>query len=170
MVRIPSALVSMRSVIINHVVPTSSGAFDYEFGALDNLDNPLTKSYTDLVYSTVGTTTHGKLLFLNLCRYLPGRLIRYIFETGSDPALQKARQNRDHAHRVARELIEQKRQEMVVGQSEKDILSLLGVPDQVVPPSTKIDIGTVALQSKQMIPRTHSRSYKTTRSLPRFGR
>jgi len=38
---------------------------------------------------------------------------------------QKIRENRDHAHRVARELIEQKRQEMAVGQSEKDIMSLM---------------------------------------------
>ena len=102
------------------------GAFGYEFGALDNLDNPLTKSYTDIVYSTFGAPSRGQLLFMNLSRYIPARVIRYIFETGSDPGLQKARENRDHAHRVARELIQQKKQEMLVGQSEKDILSLLG--------------------------------------------
>jgi hypothetical protein len=110
------------------------GAFDYEFGALDNLDNPLTKSYTNLVYSTFGTRTRGQFLFANLSRHLPGWLIRYIFETGWGPALQKIRENRDHAHRVARELIEQKRREMVVGQSEKDTLSLLGAFHQVSPP------------------------------------
>jgi len=33
------------------------GAFDYEFGALDDLDNPLTKSYTDLAYSTFGNVS-----------------------------------------------------------------------------------------------------------------
>ena len=63
---------------------------------------------------------------MNLCRYLPSSLIRYTFEAGSGPALQKVRQNRVHAHRVARELIEQKRQEVAVGRSEKDVLSLLG--------------------------------------------
>lgn len=93
---------------------------------MDGLDNPLTKSYTDIVYSTFGAPSRGQLLFMNLCRYIPGRVIRYIFETGSDPGLQKARENRVHAHRVARELIQQKREEMAVGRSEKDILSLLG--------------------------------------------
>ena len=122
------------------------GAFDYEFGALDNLDNPFTKSYTDLVYSTFGAMSPGQILFVNLCRHLPGWSIRSIFATGSDPALQKVRENRDHAHRVARELIEQKRQEMAVGQSEKDILSLLGASHQVFPPpDAKIDIGMVFL-------------------------
>ena len=27
-----------------------SGAFDYDFGALDGADNPLTKSYTNVMY------------------------------------------------------------------------------------------------------------------------
>ena len=103
-----------------------SGAFDYDFGALDDLDNPLTKSYTDIVYATFGAPSRGQLLSMNLCRYIPARVIRYMLETGSDPGLQKARENRDLAHRVARELIQQKRRDMLVGQSEKDVLSLLG--------------------------------------------
>ena len=122
-----------------------SGAFDYEFGALDDLDNPLTKSYIDLVYSTFGTPTRGQILFINLSRYLPGRLVRYLYENGSGPTLQKVRQNRDHAHRVARELIEQKRRDMLVGQSEKDVLSLLGALDGAPLPVMKINVGVVAL-------------------------
>jgi len=120
---------------INHGLRyTQPGAFDYDFGALDDLDNPLTKSYTDLVYSTFGTMTRGRMLFMNLCRRLPGWLVRYIFQTASGGALQKAKENRVHVHRVARELIEQKRQEVAVGQPEKDVLSLLGASHQVSPP------------------------------------
>jgi hypothetical protein len=122
------------------------GAFDYDFGALDDLDNPLTKSYKHLLYSMFGTLTRGRLFVLNLCRYLPGWSIQYIFEAGSGPAVQKIRENRDHAHRVARELIEQKRRQMVVGQSEKDVLSLLGSSHRVSPLHVaKIDIGMVAV-------------------------
>ena len=101
---------------------SSPAAFDYEFGALDDLDNPLTKSYTDLVYSTFGTMTRGRILFMSLCGRLPGWLIRYIFQTVSGAALR----NRDQVYHVASELIEQKRQEVAVGQPEKDVLSLLG--------------------------------------------
>jgi len=113
------------------------GAFDYEFGALDDLDNPLTKSYVDLMYSTMSAMAHGKILFMDLRRHLPGWLIRYILETASDPAIQRARENRDHVHRAARELIEQKRQEILVGQSEKDVLSVLGASHQVSPPQLR---------------------------------
>ena len=110
------------------------GTLDYEFGALDDLDNPLTKSYMNLMYLTLVTWAR-EVFFMDLRRYLPGWLVRYIVETGYSPALQRARENRDHVHRVARELIEQKEQEMVLGQSQKDVLSVLGASHQVsLPP------------------------------------
>jgi len=132
----------MGLVVTSFVIPLNSpsGAFDYEFGALDNLDNPLIKSYMGLVYSTFGALTYGKMLLVNLSRYLPGSFVRYIIGRESDPANQKVRQNRDHVHRVAKELIEQKRQEMAVGQSGKDVLSLLGAPHQVALLAVKVDI------------------------------
>jgi hypothetical protein len=121
------------------------GAFDYDFGALDNLDNPLTKSYTRLLYSTFGTMNRGRFLVMNLCQYLPGWSVQHIFQAGG-PAVQKIRQNRDHTHRVGTELIEQKRREMVVGQPEKDVLSLLGASHQVSPHAVaNIDIRMVSV-------------------------
>jgi len=77
------------------------------------------------VYSTFGAMTRGRMLVMNLYRRLPGWFVRYTFEMGSGAALQKAKENKDHVHRVARELIARKRQEMAVGQPEKDVLSLL---------------------------------------------
>lgn len=136
---------------------TITGAFDYDFGALDDLDNALTKSYTDIVYSTFGAPSNGQLLFMNLSRYLPGTVIRYIFETGSDPNLQKARENRVLAHRVARELIQQKRREMLVGQSEKDLLSLLGRFMSSFP-LLLCDIKTIAWQSRRTVAKTSNQS------------
>jgi len=129
------------------------GAFDYEFGALDDLDNPLTKSYMDLVYSMFGEMSREQVLFMNLLWHLPGWFIRYTFEKGSDPALEKARENRNHVHRVASELIEQKRQEMLVGQSEKDVLSLLGASHQVSPPPLRRST-SLCSQSKRRPGRT----------------
>ena len=31
-----------------------AGAFDYDFGALDDTDNPFTKSYTNVLYDYLG--------------------------------------------------------------------------------------------------------------------
>jgi len=137
------------------------GAFDYEFGALDDLDNPLTKSYMDLVYSMFGEMSRGQVLFMNLLWRLPGWFVRHTFETASDPALMKARENRDEVHRVARELIEQKRQEMLVGQSEKDVLSLLGASHQVSPPPLRRLTSTWSLRSQGK--RRTRRTFEITR-------
>jgi hypothetical protein len=83
---------------------------------------------------------------MNLCHYLPGWSIRHIFEAGSGPAIQRIRENRGCAHRVGRELIEQKRRQIVVGQSEKDVLSLLGASHHVsLTPVAKTDIGMIAI-------------------------
>ena len=137
------------------------GAFDYEFGALDGLDNPLTKSYADLLHSTLGAIARGQILFMNLLRHLPGWLARYILETGSSPALQRAWENRDHVHRVARELIEQKRQEISVGQSEKDVLSLLGASHRVSSPPLRRLTSRWPLRSQSK--RRTGRTFEVTR-------
>ena len=39
-----------------------TGAFDYDFGALDEKDNQLTKSYMNVMYATV---------YVGLSRFLP---------------------------------------------------------------------------------------------------
>ena len=74
------------------------------------------------------------MLFIDLYRRLPGWLVRCIFQMASGFSTQKAKENGDRVHHVARELIEQKRQEVAVGQPEKDVLSLLGPSHQVSPP------------------------------------
>ena len=128
---------------------------------MDNLDNPLTKSYMDLVYSMFGEMSSGQVLFMNLLWRLPGWLVRYTFETASDPALKKARENRDQVHRVARELIEQKRQEVAVGQSEKDVLSLLSASHQISPPQLRRLTSTWSLRSQSK--RRTGRTFEITR-------
>jgi hypothetical protein len=83
---------------------------------------------------------------MNLCRYLPGWSVRHIFVAGLGPGIQKIRENRDHAHRVGRELIEQKRRQILVGQPEKDVLSLLGASHYVsLTPVAKTDIGMISV-------------------------
>ena len=40
---------SLCGLQINFILRIGAGAFDYDFGALDEADNPLTKSYTDIM-------------------------------------------------------------------------------------------------------------------------
>ena len=47
---VPVSTLSLCGLQINFILRIGAGAFDYDFGALDEADNPLTKSYTDIMY------------------------------------------------------------------------------------------------------------------------
>jgi len=57
--------------------------------------------------------------------WFPG-LLPWLFDNSSDPGVRKLQQNKDEAHRVARERLDSKRQEMKAGVPGKDLMSLLG--------------------------------------------
>ena len=125
-----------------------TGAFEYDFGALDDADNPLTNSYMNLMYdanfrrrrskvpltlpsspfsfTSFGNPSRSLLLIMSIMGWFPG-LITWMFNNSNDPGMQKLRRNKDEAHRVARKLLDSKRQELKDGTPRKDILSLLGL-------------------------------------------
>ena len=129
-----------------HVNRIGTGAFEYDFGALDNSDNPLARTYGNIAYvSTLAfrispfiiynrseteqacCPPKGHILFRNVTRWLPGGLLTWLAERGQKSSQIKLRQNRTEAHRVARILIDQKREELRDGTSRRDVLSLLGL-------------------------------------------
>ena len=64
---------------------------------------------------------------MNMTKWFPG-LITWIFETSSDPRMQKIRWNRDQVRGVARKLLDSKKQELKAGVPRRDVMSLLGPP------------------------------------------
>lgn len=124
-----------------------AGAFDYDFGALDDVDNPLTKSYTNVMcdclrfgirvpavltichvtsYACFGIPSQLLLFFMAVIGLFPG-LLTWLCDNSSDPGMQRLRQNKDEAHKVARKLLDSKRQELKAGTPRKDLMSLLGL-------------------------------------------
>ena len=120
-----------------------AGALDYDFGALDDADNTLARTYPNLMLASrlhperilMLTTYHrhpresfghpGKLrLFaMNVAEWLPRGIITLFLERSKHPMAIGLRENREESRRVARTLIDQKRRTLTVG---GDILSLLG--------------------------------------------
>ena len=133
-----------------HANRIGSGAFEYEFGALEDSDNLLTRTYSNFVYvstlhfdwaswftmhsrhESFGPPTKGRIFAQGASRWLPNGLLTWSFERSRSPGPLKLRQNRDEAHRVARTLIDQKEDELRAGTSRRDLMSLLGSP-----PSTR---------------------------------
>lgn len=129
-----------------HWLKTSigAGAFDYDFGAVENTNNKLTKSYTDLMYvshtllyqwhhcccpksfSAFGRVSKRDLFIWDCLWRAPFGFTTWIFERVKRPGMVNLRENRKYAHEVAARLIEDKRQQLKNGTSRKDLLSLLG--------------------------------------------
>jgi len=123
-----------------------TGAFEYDFGALEDSDNLLTRTYSNLVYvstlhidwppwfmmyfrhESFGLPSKGRVLFRNASRWLPEGLLTWSFERSQSPGSLKLRRNREEAHRVARALVDLKEEELRTGASRRDLLSLLGSP------------------------------------------
>ena len=124
----------------------SLAAFEYEFGALDRLDNPITDTYLNLVYvsllhhppcflvdtesthrnSAFGTKPPLSQMFISdVAQYFPYGVISWLFEKDKGPGSIKMRENRKQTHAVARSLIDAKRENMRNGDQGKDVLSLL---------------------------------------------
>ena len=121
-----------------------AGAFDYDFGALENTDNKFTKSYTNLLcvsisftvradvmvtfysFSAFGSLSKERLLLLDSLKWAPIGLLGFFLERDQSPGMAGMRENRKLAHEVARKLIEDKREELKNGTSRRDVLSLLG--------------------------------------------
>ena len=126
-----------------------AGAFGYDFGALDDLDNLFTKSYTNLMYGRLsfciqsevlvvlivcpsirfgafGNPSQLHLFIIAIMGWFPG-LITWLRENSSNPGMKKLKQNMSMGRRVARGLLDSKRQELKDGASRKDVMSLLGL-------------------------------------------
>ena len=51
----------------------------------------------------------------------------WVYDNFRYPEMQRIRQNKEEAHRVARKLLDSKRQELKDGTPRKDVMSLLGL-------------------------------------------
>jgi cytochrome P450 len=78
-----------------------------------------------------GLPPKGRVFFQNIARLLPHGVITWLFERSKEGGLVTLRQNRAEAHRVARKLIELKREELKAETSQRDVLSLLGSSPQI---------------------------------------
>jgi hypothetical protein len=89
-------------------------------------------------HDAFGDPSKGRIFFQNVARWLPNGFFTWVFEMGQSPGHLRLRQNRDEAHRVARELIDAKRVELQAGTPRRDLMSLLGSP----PPTRSRESGT----------------------------
>lgn len=67
-----------------------------------------------------------KIFFQGLFHYLPMPIMEYLQDTLPLKAFEKARINREVAHRVAHQLIAAKSADLLADKTNRDVMSILG--------------------------------------------
>ncbi|KAJ8083025.1 hypothetical protein PM082_008887 [Marasmius tenuissimus] len=104
--------------------------FDYNFGAMEDQDNRLSKAYHNLFADMFAAPSDSSLIVNSIAALLPIETMARLFEylSKSDPRLARGREAREVAREVARELVEEKSKEILdrQGKGIRDVMSLLG--------------------------------------------
>lgn len=117
---------------------------DYDFGALENTDNKLTKSYANLMYGSLtfccgvivtidfhsfnvlGKPSKRRLFMMDSFKWAPKGFGSWLLDKNESPGIVRLRENKTYTRDVAAKLIEEKKKELKDGTSRRDLLSLLG--------------------------------------------
>ncbi|KAF7439981.1 hypothetical protein PC9H_000318 [Pleurotus ostreatus] len=100
-------------------------AFDYQFGALTDAETPLSKAYFGLLSETFGSLPDAAIFTQNLWAYLPSQCLRLISKYTPGMTLKHAQYTEKISLDVAKKLVETKTQELLQGEGNRDIMSLL---------------------------------------------
>ncbi|KAI0800178.1 cytochrome P450 [Fomes fomentarius] len=121
---------SIKLNIHNDIAPATleaigEAAFDYKLGVLDNETSELGRAYSNLVQSIFSAPSNAKIFVQNIAHYVPMALQQLLYDHLPGKGLDKARWNRDAAHKVANELLETKQEALLLGKGARDVMSIL---------------------------------------------
>lgn len=128
-----------------------AGAFDYNFGALENSDNKFTKSYGSLSFGAFGNPSKNDVFMLDAFQWLPKGFGAWFYGADNSPGMVRLRENKKCAQEVAAKLIEEKRQELKDGTSRKDVLSLLVKANSALRPDWRLKNEEIAAQVRTIL-------------------
>lgn len=114
-------------------------AFDYEFGALDDSDNELSRAYSNLFTEVFGQPSKGAMLTMSLFKYLPEWLIRFLFKKMRSPRLQRFRHLNEISRATVKTLMEEKYASLANGSSKKDVMSQIVRANISENPKSRLD-------------------------------
>ncbi|KAF7790941.1 hypothetical protein EIP86_001900 [Pleurotus ostreatoroseus] len=100
-------------------------AFDYKFNATEDPNSPMVRAYNDFVRLVFGQSSDGKILALDLARYIPLWIIEWLQDTLAGEGLKKARETEELTTSIAKQLISSKTESIGDGERKRDVFSLL---------------------------------------------
>ncbi|KAL0955433.1 hypothetical protein HGRIS_001678 [Hohenbuehelia grisea] len=138
-------------------------AFDYSFGAMEDVDNELSKAYYNLLADTLGAVNRSKaaLIMQNLWAYLPLSVLNYVTSNSKSPIFTHARATERVANRVAKELVDAKSEAHLQGKGAKDIMSLLVRANASEDPRTQLSNAELYAQMRTLMLAGHETTAST---------
>ncbi|KAK0192529.1 cytochrome P450 [Armillaria mellea] len=114
-------------------------AFDYQFGALDNSDNPLAKAYSNLFFDLFGVMTKRAILSLSIMDHLPSKVVSFLMRKFPSGRLDHALLTNKLSTAVTKELVNQKFDALLEGKGRRDVMSLLIKANASENPKTQLE-------------------------------
>ncbi|KAH7922165.1 cytochrome P450 [Leucogyrophana mollusca] len=100
-------------------------AFDYKFGSVENQNNPLAHTYSNMMTDIFGSPSATQLFVQSLFKYLPMSAVDYLSDHGTNRRLMRMRETNGIARNVAKGMVKEKAESLLEGEGSRDVFSLL---------------------------------------------
>ncbi|KAK0482217.1 cytochrome P450 [Armillaria novae-zelandiae] len=114
-------------------------AFDCQFGALDDEDNPLVKVYCNLFFDLFGVMTKHAILSRSIMDHLPSKVVSFLMRKFPSGRLDHGLATNRLSTAIAKELIDQKFDALLEGKGRRDVMSLLVKANASENPKTRLE-------------------------------
>ncbi|KAH9935148.1 cytochrome P450 [Epithele typhae] len=126
-------------------------AFDYKLGVLGNEASELGGAYRNLVASIFSSPSNARIFSQAVAHYIPMWIQDYIYDNIPSKGLEKARINRQAAHKVANELLEMKTEALLSGKEHRDVMSILVRENAKEPSESRLSHAEIVAQMRTLM-------------------
>ncbi|KAJ7744693.1 cytochrome P450 [Mycena metata] len=130
-------------------------AFDYRFGAMENVDNIVGTAYSNVFMDTFGSPSDASLLALSMLQYVPRCVREFLVDHVPSQGLEHIRYTAQVTTTVARELVASKSAALLQGKGSRDIMSLLVKANASENEKTKLNEDELLSQMRTIIMAGH---------------
>ncbi|KAJ7340782.1 cytochrome P450 [Mycena albidolilacea] len=136
-------------------------AFDYQFGAIHNSDDPIAAAYASLAPKMLVSPSKKAIFIVALLEFLPPRLIGLFLSYAPFNRLKNTRRVSSMIAAVAKELVNEKAKALIAGKGKRDIMSLLVKANASANPRTNLSEREMLAQMQTIMGAGHETTANT---------
>ncbi|KDQ56231.1 hypothetical protein JAAARDRAFT_158180 [Jaapia argillacea MUCL 33604] len=102
------------------------GAFDYNFGAMEDGNNPVVRAYSNLLVDTFGRPSALRIFAQGIMHHVPSPILTKIFDNLNSPSVGRVREMTRMLGKLGKQLVDEKSGALSLGgKGSRDVMSLL---------------------------------------------